>query len=91
MEPPSILAQGLHLPQGTSFVAGGPLREQLAARADLCDMEGNAVASAAMAAGVQVRIVKFVSDAADEGAAITWHQALARQARDIATWVREHL
>lgn len=85
------LGPGPALATGDRFVAGGPLREQLAARADLCDMEGYAVASAAMAAGMPVRIVKFVSDAADEGAAITWHQALARQARDIATWVREHL
>lgn len=85
------LGPGPVLATGDRFVAGGPLRQQLATRADLCDMEGYAIASVAKAAGIQVRLVKFVSDGADEGAATTWHQALERQAHDIGTWVRDQL
>ena len=56
------------LATGDVFVSDPLVRDALAERAHLVDMEGYAVAYAARAAGVPVRLVKHVSDAADEGA-----------------------
>ena len=88
---PIALGEGLTLATGDRFVAGGPLRDSLAARADLCDMEGYAVALAAQVAGVPVRLVKLVSDEADANAATTWADTLADHAQTLAAWVRDHL
>lgn len=83
--------QGLVLATGDRFVAGGAARDRAAAVADLVDMEGYAVAAAARAAGVPVRLVKHVSDSADEGAARTWSEGVDACARLLADWVHEHL
>lgn len=87
----SGLGSGLVLATGDRFVAGGALRDRLAERADLCDMEGYAVALAAREAGVPVRLVKLVSDAADEHAGATWQDTLADHAHRLAAWVHAHL
>ncbi|QGG96559.1 nucleosidase [Actinomarinicola tropica] len=79
------------LATGDAFVADGALRDALAARAHLVDMEGYAVARACEAAGVPCRIVKVVSDTASDGAAATWVDEVDRTARAIADAVAEHL
>lgn len=82
---------GLVLATGDRFVAGGEERARVARVADLVDMEGYAVAAAARAAGVPVRLVKHVSDTADEEAARTWVEGVDACARLLADWVHEHL
>ena len=79
------------LATGDLFVAEESARQRLAERADLVDMEGYAVASAALAAGVPVRLVKHVSDEAGEGAARTWRESVDACAVLLAAWVRENL
>lgn len=81
----------LVLATGDRFVAGGAARERVAQVADLVDMEGYAVAAASAEAGVPVRLVKHVSDSADEGAARTWVEGVDACARILADWVHEHL
>jgi adenosylhomocysteine nucleosidase len=54
-------------------------------------MEGYAVVSVARAAGVPVRLVKYVSDDAVEGAATTWRESVDACAKILAQWVREEL
>ena len=88
---PIELGSGLTLATGDRFVAGGPLRDELAARADLCDMEGYAVALAAREAGVPVRLVKLVSDDADETALRTWAETVADHAHTLSDWVLAHV
>jgi adenosylhomocysteine nucleosidase len=73
------------LATGDSFVAGGRVRDALAARADLVDMEGWAVAVACRHLGVRLRMVKHVSDAADE-AAIAWAEKVETSALDLGRW-----
>ena len=88
---PISLGDGPVLATGDRFVAGGPLREELAQRADLVDMEGYAVALAAREAGVPVRLVKLVSDDANEAALRTWQDTVADHAHTLADWVLAHL
>lgn len=79
------------LATGDRFVAGGEVRDRLAAVADLVDMEGYAVAAAARGFGVPVRLVKHVSDTADEAAGQTWADGVDACARLMAEWVHEHV
>ena len=88
---PIELGSGLTLATGDRFVSGGDLRDRLAERADLVDMEGYAVAAAARAAGVPARLVKLVSDEADEDAGTTWARTVADHAHTLADWVIAHL
>ena len=60
------------------------MREALAARADLVDMEGYAVAAACRAAQVPVRLVKLVSDDAGEDAHRTWAESVGDHAETLA-------
>ncbi len=83
--------EGPILATGDVFVSAEGVRAALAAHADLVDMEGYAVAAAARAAGVPVRLVKHVSDTADEEAAMTWKDSIEACARDLAAWVVTHL
>ena len=76
------------LATGDVFVSDPVVRDALAARAHLVDMEGYAVAYAARAAGVPVRLVKHVSDAADEGA-LEWASLVEASAVALGEWVRE--
>ena len=79
------------LATGDRFVAGGPLRDHLATIADLVDMEGYAVAAAGAALGVPTRLVKHVSDPADESAGDTWVESVDACARVLAEWVGTRL
>jgi adenosylhomocysteine nucleosidase len=79
------------LASGDRFVAGGPLRDHLASIADLVDMEGYAVAAAGAALGVPTRLVKHVSDPADDSAGTTWVEGVDACARVLADWVGTRL
>jgi len=79
-------ADGLRLATGDVFVSDPAVRTALAARADLVDMEGYAVAWAARAAGVPVRLVKHVSDRADEGA-LDWPTLVEISAVALGEWL----
>jgi len=79
------------LATGDRFIAGGRARAALAKRADLVDMEGYAVVAACRGLRVPVRVVKLVSDDADDDAALTWVTSLADHAHTLATWVKHHL
>ena len=79
------------LATGDRFVAGGPLRDRLVRVADLVDMEGYAVAAAGAALGVPTRLVKHVSDPADESAGDTWVEGVDACARVLAEWVGSRL
>ncbi|MFI5533310.1 nucleosidase [Kitasatospora sp. NPDC051853] len=79
------------LATGDLFVSDAGARDRLAARADLVDMEGYAVATAARRAGVPVRLVKHVSDEAGAGADRTWRESVDGCAQLLAAWVRDHL
>ena len=89
--PPIRLGDGPTLATGDQFISGGPVREALAAQADLVDMEGYAVAAACLEAGVSVRMVKLVSDDADEHALRSWVDTVADHAHTLATWVAANL
>ncbi|MEW1648191.1 nucleosidase [Streptomyces sp. NPDC091219] len=82
---------GLTLATGDSFIADSRTRTLLAERADLVDMEGYAVASVAQRFGLPVRIVKYVSDQADESAATAWPDAAATASGVLADWIGRHL
>lgn len=84
-------AAGPVLASGDRFVSDEADRAQLALRADLVDMEGYAVAAAAQRAGVPVRLVKHVSDAAGDGADLTWQDSVDACARLLAAWARDEL
>lgn len=78
---------GPALASGDTFVADSLARERLAHHAALVDMEGYALAVAARQAGVPIRIVKHVSDDADEHAARTWNETVAECSHALAAWV----
>jgi len=75
------------LATGDSFIADSAVREALSRDAHLVDMEGYAVAWAARVAGVPVRLIKLVSDDADEGAVRTWADTVAEHSRTLSHWV----
>ncbi len=74
------IGEGPVLATGDVFVADTAVRDRLAQRADLVDMEGYAVAYAASAFGVPVRLLKHVSDQADEQA-LSWSRQVDASAR----------
>ena len=78
------------LATGDVFVSNPVVRDALAERAHLVDMEGYAVAYAARQAGVPVRLVKHVSDAADDGA-LDWASLVEASAIALGEWIRENL
>lgn len=80
----------LVLATGDLFVTDPVLRDVLAARASLVDMEGYAIAYVAAEFGVPVQLVKHVSDQADESA-MDWNTAVDHSARILADWVDAHL
>lgn len=77
------------LATGDVFVSDPAVRDRLAARAHLVDMEGYAVAYAAREAGVPVRLIKHVSDGADEGA-MDWPTLVEVSAVALGEWLREN-
>ncbi|NYF98443.1 nucleosidase [Janibacter cremeus] len=74
------------LASGDVFVTDPAVRDSLAQRADLVDMEGYAIALACTELGVPVHLVKVVSDNADE-TAHDWSAAVDGCARDLGNWV----
>lgn len=88
---PIEFGAGPVLASGDVFVSDGTKRESLAARADLVDMEGYAVARVAREFGLDVTLVKEVSDSAGAGAGRAWRQALDDCAERLGAWVRREL
>lgn len=76
------------LATGDLFVSDPEVRDRLAQRAHLVDMEGYAVAWACAQAGVPCHLVKHVSDNADE-TALDWVEAVDASARVLGAWVEE--
>ncbi|WP_144792901.1 nucleosidase [Kocuria palustris] len=84
------VGDGSILATGDSLVAGGPVRDALAERAQLVDMEGFAVATACRELGVRMRMVKHVSD--DAGAqALEWLDRVQVSARELAAWYAQSI
>ncbi|WP_305092078.1 nucleosidase [Prescottella sp. R16] len=81
---------GSVLATGDAFVSDAQVRDALAARADLVDMEGFAIAYACEAFGARCRLVKHVSDHADD-TALDWPAQVDASARVLADWVRRQL
>lgn len=75
---------------GDIFVSDPVVRARLAERAHLVDMESYAVAVACQRFGVPLRLVKHVSDNADDSAN-DWETAVATSARDLGEWVTRYL
>jgi adenosylhomocysteine nucleosidase len=78
------------LASGDVFVTDPAVRARLAAQAQLVDMEGYAVAYVAAELGVPCRLVKHVSDNADEGAR-DWPTMVDRSARALGEWAAANL
>ena len=78
------------LATGDVFVTDPVVRARLAAEADLVDMEGYAVVFAARQFGVPVRLVKHVSDRADESA-MDWPSLVDASARILGDWLARNL
>lgn len=74
------------LASGDVFVTDPVVRAALAEQAHLVDMEGYGVAYACRAMGVQVRLVKHVSDNADESA-LDWPARVDASAAVLGDWV----
>ncbi|MGW7679853.1 nucleosidase [Kribbella sp. NPDC054772] len=80
---------GSVLASGDVFVADPAVRDRLAERAHLVDMEAYAVVYACREYGVPVRVVKHVSDSADE-AALDWPSLVDASAKVLGEWVNQN-
>jgi adenosylhomocysteine nucleosidase len=89
--PIDLADSGPRLVTGDVFISDGPTRDRLALQADLVDMEGYAVARAALNAGVPVTLVKQVSDNADESAGRSWRETVDECAETLGAWVHAEL
>ncbi|HEY9565272.1 MAG TPA: nucleosidase [Nocardioides sp.] len=78
------------LASGDLFVNDPADRARLAQHAHLVDMEGYAVAWAALSFGVPIRMVKHVSDNADESA-MSWPEKVDASARVLGDWITANL
>lgn len=78
------------LATGDVFVTDPLVRDRLALAAHLVDMEGYAVAFAARSFAVPVRLVKHVSDGADESA-MDWPSQVEASAVVLGRWLEEWL
>lgn len=94
-EVPEVLTlvggDGSTLATGDAFISDSALRAHLAARADIVDMEGYAIAWACLQAGVPLHVVKFVSDSANEEAPSDWSSQVQVGAQALGTWLTRHL
>ena len=90
-EPVHLNESGPRLVTGDQFIADDVTRARLAQTADLVDMEGYAVARAAVTAGVPVTLVKQVSDRADAAAGTSWRQTVDACAEILGAWVHREL
>lgn len=79
----------LVLASGDVFVTDTQVRDRLARDAHLVDMEAYAIAYAAHAFGVPVRLIKHVSDEADAGA-MAWPELVEASAQVLGEWLREN-
>lgn len=77
---------GSELATGDTFVADPRYRDILAERAAVVDMEGFAIAQACSDFGIRCRLVKVVTDDADEGA-MDWPAKVDAAARSIGAWL----
>lgn len=87
--PLELAGAGPVLATGDVFVSDPALRAALAEQADLVDMEGYAVAAAAAEYGVPVRMIKQVSDEADDAAVTGWAESVDACARILAGWLTD--
>ncbi|HEY0471795.1 MAG TPA: nucleosidase [Kribbella sp.] len=81
---------GTVLASGDVFVTDPVVRARLAERAQLVDMEAYGVVYACRRFGVRVRLVKHVSDSADE-AAMDWPAQVDASAKVLGEWVRAEI
>lgn len=81
---------GTTLATGDSFITDPAVRDTLAQTAHMVDMEGFAIARACAQLGVPVRLVKHISDQADESA-MDWPQLVDRSARILGDWLRDNI
>lgn len=79
---------GTVLASGDVFVTDPVVRARLAERAQLVDMEAYGVVYACREYGVPVRVVKHVSDSADE-AALDWPALVDSSAKVLGEWVSD--
>lgn len=79
---------GTVLATGDAFVNDAAERDRLAGRADLVDMEAAALVRVCVDFGVPVRVVKVVSDYADDSA-MDWPSAVDAAARDLGRWLAD--
>ncbi|GAC56260.1 hypothetical protein GOHSU_04_01290 [Gordonia hirsuta DSM 44140 = NBRC 16056] len=77
---------GSVLATGDTFVSDPAARERLSRRADLVDMEGAALVHVCTEFQLPIRLVKVVSDNADD-AAMDWPSAIDAAARDLRDWL----
>jgi nucleoside phosphorylase len=81
---------GSVLASGDVFVTDPVVRARLAERAQLVDMEAYGVVYACREYGVPVRVVKHVSDSADE-AALDWPALVDASAKVLGEWVSDYV
>ena len=81
---------GTVLASGDVFVTDPVIRARLAERAHLVDMEAYGVVYACREYGVPVRVVKHVSDSADE-TALDWPALIDASAKVLGEWVSAHV
>ena len=90
-EPIHLAHEGAVLTTGDAFIADESRRAELAAHADLVDMEGYAIARVCQVLNFPVRLVKQVSDQADGSAGKSWGATVDECAEVLGTWVRENI
>jgi len=78
------------LATGDVFVHETDVRARLARQAHLVDMEGFAIAWACREAGVPVRLVKHVSDDANEQS-LDWKTLVEQSSTALGEWLSEHV
>jgi adenosylhomocysteine nucleosidase len=90
---PIVLQEhGVHLATGDVFLSDpAHVRRLSVAGFGLVDMEGYAYAYVCASAAVPLRIVKAVSDAADDDAGSTWVRNVSRCAVQLADWYDVHV
>jgi nucleoside phosphorylase len=81
---------GTVLASGDMFVTDPGVRARLAERAHLVDMEAYGVVYACREYGVPVRVVKHVSDSADQ-AALDWPTLVDNSAKVLGEWVSSYV
>ncbi|TCO51766.1 purine nucleosidase/adenosylhomocysteine nucleosidase [Kribbella antiqua] len=81
---------GTVLASGDVFVTDPVVRARLAERAHLVDMEAYGVVYACREFGVPVRVIKHVSDSADE-TALDWPALVDASAKILGEWVTDYV